>query len=376
LENPNCVVVRTLSKAYGCAGLRCGYAMGDSGVITTLRAAGNPFSVSGPTVEAAKRRIESGDQDVLAYCERICDERTKLESILRELGCSVVESRANFVFCQTPRAAWVRDALAGMGIAIRGWTGRPGFEESLRITLPGDEKKFARLESALGAALRPEAIIFDMDGVLARVDGSYRAAIIATAGSYGVKINADDIKRAKREGNANDDWQLTHRFVREAGVSATLEQVTERFELLYQGEDGVNGLKQTETLIPRVGLMQEIAGKVRLGVATGRPRRDAEEFVERFGLQEVFETLVCMEDTNRHKPDPEPVREAMKRMYASSAWYVGDTRDDMTAARAAGVPGVAHVAPQDDVDEVTPVLLKAGAGRVVTDLEALLEFLP
>jgi pyrophosphatase PpaX len=60
-------------------------------------------------------------------------------------------------------------------------------------------------------------------------------------------------------------------------------------------------------------------------------------------LREVFDVVVCGDDTERHKPDPEPILLALQRLGARvrEAAYVGDSPFDVVAARAAGVYAVA-----------------------------------
>ncbi|GAX10597.1 hypothetical protein FisN_14Lu102 [Fistulifera solaris] len=71
-----------------------------------------------------------------------------------------------------------------------------------------------------------------MDGVLAEVSQSYRAAIVKTCHTY---VNDEIVTEMKRRGNANDDWQLSHRLIQEYSTlpnkdEIMLEQVTETFE--------------------------------------------------------------------------------------------------------------------------------------------------
>jgi len=66
-----------------------------------------------------------------------------------------------------------------------------------------------------------EAILFDMDGVLADVSGSYRVAIQQTCAAFGAPVTAEDVAEAKAAGDANDDWELTRRMLSARGVQAT-----------------------------------------------------------------------------------------------------------------------------------------------------------
>ena len=83
--------------------------------------------------------------------------------------------------------------------------------------MPGDTADFDRLVGTLGSVLDPQAIIFDLDGVIADVSGSQVLAIIETARSFGVEIEPSDIEAAKGDGNSNDDWELTRRLCLERG---------------------------------------------------------------------------------------------------------------------------------------------------------------
>ena len=81
----------------------------------------------------------------------------------------------------------------------------------------------------------------------------------------------------------------------------------------------------------------------RLGVVTAKRRSTVELAFARVPLGHLFETIVGGDETERHKPDPEPLLLAAARMSAnpSETAYVGDSPFDMRAARAAGMHAVA-----------------------------------
>jgi histidinol-phosphate aminotransferase len=371
----NVLVFRTLSKAWGLAGLRVGWVAGPAWMITALRAAGNPYTVSAPSLMLAAYRLEHGRAEAASFAERVCVERQELENLLAIHDLAVQPSQGNFVFFRTGWSAWLKDALAGLGIAIRTWPNRPDLADAVRITMPGNEVAFDALVHGIKAALTPDAVIFDMDGVLVDTSRSYRAAIAATAAQFGVYLTQDDIREAKAEGHANNDWVLTRRLIERAGVRVTLANVTESFERLYQGVDGVPGLKRTEHALVDRPWLEALRKRFKLGIVTGRPRRDAMDFLEREGLTDLFDTIQCMED-GPLKPDPAPVRAAMDRLGVTRAWMIGDTVDDVVAAREAGVVPLGVVAPGDALDRASTELLRAGAARVLPNTTALAELLP
>lgn len=374
---PNTVIVRTLSKAYGLAGLRVGFVLGDQRIIDACRAVGAPFAISAPSIAAA-RSLLGAERDVEPLRERVSNERAQLASRVRTRGVEALDSQANFVlarFDRPERARWTRDALRGLGVAVRGWTRSGDLDRALRVTCPGREEAFRRLMNGLDAALAPDAILLDLDGVLADVSRSYRAAIVVTCESFGVRVAPSDIATLKARGNANNDWLVTRELLSQRGVALDLRVVTERFESIYQGEPSRPGLRETESLIGSIDTLRGLASRVPLAIVTGRPRADAERFLDRYGLAPLVRALVCMED-GPSKPDPTVVRVALKRLGARRAWMVGDTVDDVRAARAASVIPIGVIAPQDDPPTTTGALLRAGAARVIGSLDDLLEILP
>lgn len=155
----NAVVVRTLSKAWGLAGLRVGYAVAAAPVCDWLRAAGNPYPTSGLSLALAARRLETGRAQMRALAARVREERQVLGAQLAACGARPLPSQANFVLARFRAAERVRAALARAGIAVRAFPGRPGLEDCLRITCPGEPAALERLCAALGEVRRvdPEA---------------------------------------------------------------------------------------------------------------------------------------------------------------------------------------------------------------------------
>ncbi len=375
LDLGNVVVVRTMSKAWGLAGCRVGYAVGGPDVIAVLRAAGGPYPVAGPSLALALSQLRRGDAALRAHVTEVRAERANLRERLCARSVDARASQANFVLADFgPRAAFVRDGLGARGILVRDFPGRAGLETSLRITLPGDPADFERLTSALDAVLEPQAIVFDLDGVLADVRESQRAAMMGTAAAYGVSVTMEDIEAALRAGDAANDWIVTQRLIEARGAQADLETVTARFQNRYLGTNGLPGLRERERLIVPRAILERLSKRLPLAVVTGRPRDEARWFLERAEIADLFGAVVCMEDAAR-KPDPAPVRLALERLDVRRAWMVGNTPDDIRAAAGAGVVSLGVVAPGDDLTATADALTGAGAARVldrVADLEELL----
>jgi histidinol-phosphate aminotransferase len=153
LALPNALVLRTFSKAWGLAGLRVGYAIGRPQVIRWLRAAGNPYAVSGPSLALALACLRAGQAHVGSFVQRIRTERQELFDLLRMLGAAPLPSQANFVFSEFDDAESVWRRLATGGIAVRWFGEDPRLRKFLRITCPGNARDFERLCKALENAL-------------------------------------------------------------------------------------------------------------------------------------------------------------------------------------------------------------------------------
>ncbi len=372
LELGNVVVVRTLSKAYGLAGLRVGCLLGPPRLIEEISSYGSPYPVSSLSIAIATETLNRPGNDVAMFVAKIRSERTDLAVLLDALSVRSLSSQGNFILAEVADAEWLTDACAALGVGIRRFPDKQNLDHWVRITLPGDQEDFARLKQVLTTALAPEALLFDLDGVLVDVSGSYRRSIIETAASFGVAVSEGDIDEVKSSGGASDDWELTRRLMAERGVELAYGRVVDRFEQFYQGLGGRPGLKLHERPLVDSSTWRRWATALPLGVVTGRPRSDAEEVLERFGLLAKTSVLVTREDAPL-KPDPGPVRLALQRLAVDSAWLVGDTPDDLNAARSAGVVPIGVVSPGTEPSWAASTLSRAARTLHRTiDLEELL----
>jgi pyrophosphatase PpaX len=112
----------------------------------------------------------------------------------------------------------------------------------------------------------------------------------------------------------------------------------------------------------------------RLGIVTAKRRATVELAFARVPLGHLFETVVGGDETERHKPDPEPLLLAARRMNAdpSQTAYVGDSPFDIRAAKAAGMHALAvtwgRIHDRDKLEREEP-------DAVVDTAEELLEHL-
>lgn len=141
---PNVIMVRTLSKAWGLAGLRVGYAIADPAMIGLLSRHGSPYPVSRPSLVLAEAVLESSSTD--AYVGSVRKERDVLERLLDRIGLHRTSSHGNFVYFESSESEAIHAGLLEKGIAVRRFD---HIADAIRISLPGDPAEFEKLCKAL-----------------------------------------------------------------------------------------------------------------------------------------------------------------------------------------------------------------------------------
>lgn len=142
-RHPNLLVVHTLSKSRSLAGLRVGYAVGDSDLIEALERVKNSFNsypldrlaIAGAVAAMAdEEHFETTRQAIIKS-------REALRSALLALGFEVLPSAANFIFVRHPQrdAGDLAAALRRRGIIVRHFR-LPRIDQHLRITIGTDEQ--------------------------------------------------------------------------------------------------------------------------------------------------------------------------------------------------------------------------------------------
>lgn len=145
-RHPNLVILRTFSKVYGLAGLRVGYALcGSDAFRTAVEQVRQPFYLTSAAQAAAVEALSHQDE-VERRVEATIAERIRVADALRERGCWVADSDANFLWVQAAEDgddAAVVSALAERGVIVRAGTalGGRGF---IRVTLgtPAENDRF------------------------------------------------------------------------------------------------------------------------------------------------------------------------------------------------------------------------------------------
>jgi histidinol-phosphate aminotransferase len=140
---PGLVVLRTLSKAHGLAGARCGAVLAHPQVIALLRRVIQPYAVSQLTIEAVFRALEPAALDeARERVQRVIGERTRLATALsaRRTVLRVWPSAANFLLVDFADAGAAQQRCRGAGLLVRDLRHLPSLPQALRLSIGTPEQ--------------------------------------------------------------------------------------------------------------------------------------------------------------------------------------------------------------------------------------------
>lgn len=181
---------------------------------------------------------------------------------------------------------------------------------------------------------RPPAILFDLDGTL--IDSI--ELIVQAAEHAFAHCGRDCPPRAEWTSRIGTPLvrMFEHYVPDPAGVA---ELIAAYREFQYANHDRL--VTGYDRVVETVGLLKGAGHS--LGIVTSKTEALARRGLEHVGILQHFDTIVGFDATDRHKPDPEPVRVALERLGcgADAALFVGDSVFDVEAGNAAGTVTVA-----------------------------------
>ncbi len=156
-QYPQLVVLRTLSKAFALAGLRCGFTLASSDIITMLSKVIAPYPISAPVAEIASKALaQSNLEQMNARVEQSNTLRqTLIDWLAQQVWCKkVFNSDANFVLFQCQNSEdkdFIFQSLAAQNILIRDQSKQLNLSNCLRISI-GSEQELATLKQTITTA--------------------------------------------------------------------------------------------------------------------------------------------------------------------------------------------------------------------------------
>lgn len=195
-----------------------------------------------------------------------------------------------------------------------------------------------------------EAIFFDWDGTLVDSLGAFHRANSTVMSAFGLPFDMELYRR-----HYTPNWREMYRRL---GIpDERIDEANELWEVTF-ADDG-------ETVTAFTGTLEALerlrAGGTTLGIVTAGVRAVVEPQLTRTGLAGLLPIRVYGDDLVVHKPDPEPLRRAIRLAGAGhepvTSTYVGDAPTDMEMAVAVGARAVGIESALGD----PAGLLKAGA---------------
>lgn len=152
-EYPHLVILRTLSKAFALAGLRCGFTLANKPVIDLLMKVIAPYPLSTPVADIAAQAL--APQGINAMRDRVAQilvERQYLMNALKSIACveQIFDSETNYILVRFTASSSVFKSLWDQGIILRDQNKQPSLSGCLRITI-GTREESQRVIDALNA---------------------------------------------------------------------------------------------------------------------------------------------------------------------------------------------------------------------------------
>jgi histidinol-phosphate aminotransferase len=148
---PNLVIMRTLSKAFGLAGIRCGFSLASPEIISILQKVSAPYPIPQPSLEIALDALsQKGIDRMRTDVADLTRQRTRLVKAITGATWvrQVYPSAANFLLVQVRDALQLKSQLQDQGILVRDQSWQPGLDNVLRFSI-GTESEMERLITAL-----------------------------------------------------------------------------------------------------------------------------------------------------------------------------------------------------------------------------------
>lgn len=148
-DYPNLVILQTLSKAYGMAGLRIGMAFSNPAIIDLMNKVKAPYNLNEYSIQQGIEAIKN-KSIVEKWIKEIKNEKLKISNELGELSCviKIFPSEANFLLVKFNDAKTIYHFLLSKGIVVRDRSSQVNCENCLRITI-GTNEENTKLLNAL-----------------------------------------------------------------------------------------------------------------------------------------------------------------------------------------------------------------------------------
>jgi beta-phosphoglucomutase len=209
-------------------------------------------------------------------------------------------------------------------------------------------------------ATEPEAVIFDMDGVIIDSQAAANRALVEAAARHGVRLAVSELEDLVGA-TPQQFWQYVKwRYA--------LPEAIDYYAETYDENSEIAGYDETLLSPGLDALLGDLrSAGISLGLATSASRRRMNAVIDMYGLAQWLDVALCREDAAREKPAPDLYLAAADALTVSPAncLVVEDSAPGIIAARAAGMTVVGFTA------YCGPNSLRRGADAYLSSFEGL-----
>ena len=357
-EHPNLLVTRTFSKAWGLAGLRLGVVAGHPQLMEWIRRVRSPYSVNSMVAQALLRLLPQ-KAEVMAQARAAVERKGRVVARIRQAGYRVTPGAANFFLIWAGLTSKAMAAfLNARGLLVRDRSNLAKMGGSVRVSV-GSEEEMETFLRHFETFNRGFGLIFDLDDTLVDTSRSYDECVQRLSGA-----SREEVLALRAQGGFNDDWETAAELLRRGGRERPLEEVVAEGKQLYL-RLAADGLLEPPHF--RQETLDLLGRRHPLLVFTGRPR-DEYEPVWQTRIAPHFRDVLCKDDVPQvcPKPAPDGLVHLMRKHDLVGGAYVGNSVDDMAAAKAAGLIAIGFTSNQS-----AEALQRAGADFIVGSLEEI-----
>lgn len=397
VKSNNLLVLRTFSKAWAMAGLRLGIIVGSEENLGWLNRVRLPFSVNTAAVWTALKLLDR-KQEVIENARAVAKRKDALVKELSDKGYSVIDGRSNsFLLSLGINAQLLADYLQKNGVLVRNRSASV-LPPSASSISPSTSSSTSSKTSSAGQATAPVdplwgmvristgkaeenqrlielldkfnsgfGLLFDLDGTLVDTSTSFDTTIEKLVEKHGGSpLAPGELNNLRAEGGYNDDWVAARELLSRRGIGVELAPLMEEAIALY-----LEIAQTNESAFYNDSLLRKASERHPLFIVTGRTRR---EYDPVWGprLNQVFKRVYCVDDHPHLEPKPSPdfLLRAKCDFDLSDGIYVGNSVDDMQAARRAGMAAIGIA-----TNLSSSVLTEAGADITLESVNELIKVL-
>jgi HAD superfamily hydrolase (TIGR01509 family) len=218
--------------------------------------------------------------------------------------------------------------------------------------------------------LSVDAVIFDMDGTLIdSIDIYFEIVEIALKRLELPQVSRTKILDAAEPGDFNWDLVLPDEVKNKKDeiIVAAWEIINEVAPQMF--EENLELIRGADNILQNIS-----SGMPKIGLVTSTQRQHLKikmQPLKSAGVERLFDVIITSDDVPNRKPDPDPLIECAKRLDVNpnKCVYVGDTRTDMQAGKAAGMRTVGVLTGFDEYE----ILEKENPDAIIDSVQNLLE---